>query len=71
MDNREQYRALLAEHGITQAKSAALLCEQTKRPCAVRTVRAWLGDPEKTSSNPCPDWAVSALKAALADRAGK
>lgn len=65
MDNRTRYKALLAEHRITQAESAALICEHTQRPCAVRTVRAWLNDPEKPSSNPCPDWAVNALEAAI------
>lgn len=68
MDNRTRYKALLAEHAITQAESAALICEYTHKPCAVRTVRAWVNDPEKPSSNPCPDWAVNALEASLKAR---
>lgn len=65
MDNRERYRRLLAEHGLSQADSAALICEYTRRPCSVRTVRSWLNDPDKPSSRSCPDWAVSALEQAL------
>jgi hypothetical protein len=68
MSNSERYRQLLADHGLTQAQSAALICEQTKRPCSVRAVRSWLNDPEKASSRACPDWAVAALEAALANR---
>ncbi len=65
MDNRTRYKALLAEHDLTQAESAALICSFTQRPCAVRTVRSWLNDPDKPSSYPCPDWAVNALESAI------
>lgn len=65
MDNRARYQKLLADNDLTQADSAALICEFTRRPCSVRTVRSWLNDPEKPSSRNCPDWAVSALKDAL------
>lgn len=70
MTNREVYQRLLAAHGLTQAESAALICEQTQRPCSVRTVRSWLNDPTKPSSrggvNGCPDWAIAALTNAIA-----
>ncbi|HFK2002884.1 TPA: hypothetical protein ACGW3W_002179 [Pseudomonas aeruginosa] len=65
MDNRERYLKLLATYGITQAKSAELITAVTRRPCAVRTVRSWINDPEKPSSSPCPDWAVDALERAI------
>lgn len=68
MDNRTRYRNLLDKHELTQAESAALICSFTKRPCAVRTVRSWLNDPEKPSSYPCPDWAVAALEDAIKER---
>lgn len=57
--------ALLQAHNLTQARSAELICQQTQRPCSVRTVRSWLNDPDKPSSRPCPDWAVQALQRAL------
>jgi len=47
MDNRVIFQALLDEHGLTQAESAALICAFTRRPCSVRTVRSWLNDPSK------------------------
>lgn len=65
VENRLLFRKLLVEHGLTQAEGAALICEFTQRPCAVRTVRSWLNDPEKPSSSPCPTWAVRALQGAL------
>lgn len=68
MSNREAYQRLLVEHDITQAESAAMICEQTQRPCSVRTIRSWLNDPDKSSSRPCPDWALAALSNALARR---
>jgi len=68
MDNRTRFKALLAEHDLTQAESAALICGYTERPCASRTVRSWLNDPTKPSSYPCPDWAVKALEKAIESR---
>lgn len=64
-DNRAQFLALLADYGLTQAKAAYLICEYTRRPCSVRTVRSWVNDPDKPSSRPCPDWAVEVLAEAL------
>ena len=66
--NRETYLALLAEHRLTQAESAALICAYTHRPCSVRTVRSWLNDPAAPSARPCPDWAVDVLRQALLAR---
>lgn len=65
MDNRERFRHVLKLHGITQAQSAVLITAVTTRPCAVRTVRSWLNDPDKPSSSPCPDWALAALEKAV------
>lgn len=64
-DNRTEFLALLADNGLTQAKAAYLICEYTRRPCSVRTVRSWINDPNKPSSRTCPDWAIDALKGAL------
>jgi hypothetical protein len=68
MSNRATFMQMLDEHRITQAESAALICEQTQRPCSVRTVRSWLNDPDKPSSRPCPDWAITALHNALSNK---
>lgn len=65
MENRKRYLHLLEAYGITQAKSAELIAAVTGRPCAARTVRSWVNDPEKPSSTPCPDWAVAALEKAI------
>lgn len=65
MDNRTRYLKLLETYGITQARSAELIAAVTARPCAVRTVRSWLNDPEKPSSTPCPDYAVANLEKAI------
>lgn len=66
--NREKYSNLLNMYKITQAESAALICEQTNRPCSVRAVRSWLNDPDKPSSRPCPDWAINALENAIQEK---
>lgn len=65
MDNRTRYRQLLEANGITQAKSAELIHAATGVPCSARTVRSWVGDPEKGSTRPCPDWAIKALERAI------
>lgn len=65
MENRLRYQKLLADHHLTQADSAALICRHTQRPCSVRAVRSWLNDPDKPSSRACPEWAVAALADAL------
>lgn len=65
MDNRTRYLQLLDTYEITQARSAELIAAVTARPCAVRTVRSWLNDPEKPSSTPCPDYAVANLEKAI------
>ena len=65
MDNRTRYLQLLDDNGITQVKSAELVAAVTGRPCAPRTVRSWVNDPEKPSSTPCPDWAIVALEKAI------
>ena len=69
MDDRANFKQLLAEHKLTQAASAALICTQTGRPCSVRAVRSWLNDRDKPSSRGFPDWALTALTNALALRA--
>ncbi|MCX2694492.1 hypothetical protein OO256_26715 [Pseudomonas sp. DCB_CB] len=65
MDNRQLYLDLLKRHDISQKRSAILVAAITQRPCSERTVRSWLNDPEKPSSRPCPDWALSALRKAI------
>ncbi|NWD57227.1 hypothetical protein HX878_21085 [Pseudomonas veronii] len=65
MDNRTRFLHLLDAYDITQKKSAELIASVSGRPCAVRTVRSWVNDPEKKSSVPCPDWAVANLEKAI------
>lgn len=66
MDNRDQLRQLLTDNDKTQAEGAALICGHTKRPCSVRAIRSWLNNPEAPSARKCPDWAIEALRDALA-----
>lgn len=68
LDNRKRFLDLLANNGITQAEAAYLICEYTRRPCSVRTVRSWVNDPDKPSSRNCPQWAIEALTEALKAR---
>lgn len=63
--NSEKFRALCEEADITQAKASEMIAQHTKRPCSVRSVRAWLTDQSKPSARPCPVWAVDALETAL------
>lgn len=65
MTNQELLRELLEKGNISQAEAAALIAEETKRPCSVRTVRAWLADASLPSARTCPDWAVNVLKESL------
>lgn len=65
MDNRERFRELLKANRIKQKECHGLITAVTMRPCAARTVRSWLNDPDKPSSSPCPDWAVAALEKAI------
>jgi hypothetical protein len=65
MTNRDRYLQLLALSKITQVESANLIAAQTQRPCAPRTVRAWLATPGTASARSCPDWAVEALERRL------
>lgn len=65
MSNRERLKLLLEEAGITQLRASELIAETTTVPCSVRSVRAWLAEPNKPSARTCPDWAVLALTAAI------
>jgi hypothetical protein len=56
---------LIEQSGVTQAQAAELIAQETKRPCSVRSVRAWLAASDKSSARPCPTWAVSALETRL------
>ena len=60
--NAERFELLRGDAKLTQKQAAELIAEQTGRPCSMRTVRAWLIDPESSSWRPCPDWAVLALE---------
>ncbi len=64
MTNREKLLDLRARLGWTQTEIAEFLARKTKRPCALRTVQAWEGSPEKETSRACPDWAIELLEAA-------
>lgn len=65
---RERLNALMAKHGLKQFEVAALICDQSRRPCATRTVRSWLNDPDKPSSRSCPAWALDVLEEAIQAR---
>lgn len=67
MKNRKKMLDLLAHANITQKQAAQMIAEYTRRPCALRTVQAWLNDPDAPSARTCPDWAVDALKNRLAE----
>lgn len=60
-NEQQQFRDLLKQHDLTQAKAADLIAKVTMRPCSPRTVRAWLSSSDLPSARPCPDWAVKAL----------
>ncbi|APQ14681.1 hypothetical protein BJP27_24210 (plasmid) [Pseudomonas oryzihabitans] len=60
--NRVRFRQLLDTHGIKQGPAADLIAFRTKSPCSIRTVRAWLADPEAKTALPCPQWALEALE---------
>lgn len=65
MTNQQMLRDLLEKANVSQSKAAALIAEETKRPCSVRSVRAWLADSSLPSARPCPEWAVQILTARL------
>jgi hypothetical protein len=58
-------KALMAKEDLTQRETAALLAKETGRPCALRTVQAWLAAPTTSTSLACPDWAVIELRRAV------
>lgn len=62
MDNRTRFRHLLETYSITQGRAAEMIAFRTKRPCSIRTVRAWLADREAKTALGCPDWALEALE---------
>jgi hypothetical protein len=70
MDNRTRFKQLLDQYGIPQASkdnlsAAKIIAAVTKVPCSDRAVRSWLNDPTKSSSRPCPDWALTALQTGI------
>lgn len=60
--NRVRFRQLLDTHGIKQGRAAEMIEFRTKVPCPIRTVRAWIADPEAKTALPCPQWALEALE---------
>jgi len=62
---KEKLLWLIEQSGVTQARAAELIAQETKRPCSVRSVRAWLAASDKSSARTCPAWAVIALEARL------
>lgn len=65
MPYQDQFRALIDKAEITQSEAADLIASNTRRPCSVRSIRAWLTDRSNPSARPCPEWAVQALDAQL------
>ena len=62
---QQELAALIARHGLSHAKVAELICSHADKSCAVRTVKAWLTDPDKRSARPCSEWALIALRRGL------
>jgi hypothetical protein len=65
MKPREKLIALITKSRISKREAAYYIAEETKRPCSVRAVQAWLAEEESKSARPCQDWAVIALEARL------
>ncbi|EKP0310264.1 TPA: hypothetical protein ACSCYS_003320 [Aeromonas veronii] len=70
MNNRDKLLGILADHKITQAKCAEIICMMSGRPCSVRAVRSWVNDPSKPSIRTCPDWVISLLNDYFANNSG-
>lgn len=62
--NQQALREIISALGITQAQAAALITKETLRKVSTRTVRTWLAPPDAKTAQPCPLWAVIALKRA-------
>ena len=65
---QQELAALIARHGLSHAKVAELICSHADKSCAVRTVKAWLTNPDKRSARPCQEWALIALRRGLGYR---
>lgn len=59
--NQTQLQAIIVKHGYTQLQVSQILEARTGRPCSLRTVQAWLANPDLPSARACPDWAINAL----------
>ena len=69
--NQVAFKELLSRNRITLLQAAKGIAHVTKRPCAYRTVKSWMADPELTiHARPCPSWAVSALREWIVDHVG-
>lgn len=65
LQRRHELAALMARHGLKQARVAELICAHADSSCSVRAIKTWLTDPEKTSARTCPEWALIALRRGL------
>lgn len=61
MDNQIQLQAIIAKNGYTQLQVSQILESRTGRPCSLRTVQAWLANPDLPSARTCQDWVIRAL----------
>lgn len=61
LDNQTKLQTIITENGYTQLQVAHILEARTGRPCSLRTVQAWLANPDLASARACPDWAIRAL----------
>jgi hypothetical protein len=59
--NQSQLQAIIAKNGYTQLQVSQILEVRTGRPCRLRTVQAWLANPDLPSARACPDWAINTL----------
>jgi predicted XRE-type DNA-binding protein len=64
LKNQQDLREIINTLGITQSQAAALITKETLRKVSTRTVRTWLAPPDAITAQPCPLWAVMALKRA-------
>jgi putative heme degradation protein len=68
LKNQQEFRELLDKHGLTQAQAAELITQETERPVSTRTVKTWLASATARTAQPCPNWALKALKRTLQEK---
>ena len=62
INNQKEFRAILAQLGITQAQAAELITKKTFRKVSTRTIKSWLYASTSKSARTCPAWAIKVLQ---------